>query len=204
MQNFTHARENFANVPKELIVEIALPLAESASSIDLDVFESELVLDSDDPAYHLEVTLPYCINDKHGSARFDTTNKTLLVTLPVLRGKHDLKGVENINTPQLVQEITQPSVNGKSLPLDSLDDAKSKSEQSAMCRLVEKSSDSTAECDVLNIPCNDNSAFSPMSDSGFISDATTCTSNSPNIEITANTTTQTQRLLRHAEFHSCP
>lgn len=71
--------------PKELVVEIDLPLLKSAAQVDLDIFEKQLVLKSEEPAkYKLDLNLPYPVDDNTGSAKFDKSKKKLIVTLSVL------------------------------------------------------------------------------------------------------------------------
>ena len=71
--------------PKELVVQITLPLLSSAKTVSLDVLKKQLLLHSETPAaYHLDIALPYPVEEEKGSARFDKTKKKLIVTLPVL------------------------------------------------------------------------------------------------------------------------
>lgn len=70
--------------PKELVVCIELPLCKSAAGVDLDIFEDKLTLKCEKPAYELDLKLPYPVDDENGSAKFDKSKKSLIVTLPVL------------------------------------------------------------------------------------------------------------------------
>lgn len=70
--------------PKELVICIDLPLCKSAAGVDLDIFEDKLVLKSEKPAYQLDLKLPYSVDDENGTAKFDKTKKSLIVTLPVV------------------------------------------------------------------------------------------------------------------------
>ncbi|KAF5298051.1 hypothetical protein FQA39_LY11819 [Lamprigera yunnana] len=87
MEEFTEnkaAKMNTAT-PKELVVEIDLPLLRSSTDIILDVTEKTLQLTSEKPAkYHLSITLPYRVNHDCGNAKFVKDQKKLLVTLPVI------------------------------------------------------------------------------------------------------------------------
>lgn len=75
-----------ATVPKELIVEINLPLLKSSSDMDLDVTEKTIQLVNEKPAkYKLNLTLPYQVNEANGTAKFDKDLKKLVITLPVKR-----------------------------------------------------------------------------------------------------------------------
>ncbi|KAL7873527.1 hypothetical protein AOLI_G00125980 [Acnodon oligacanthus] len=73
--------------PKEIIVTIDLPLIKSAGGIDLNVTERCLVLESQKPAYKLELQLSYPVDDDKGHAKFNKTKKQLTITLPVLPAK---------------------------------------------------------------------------------------------------------------------
>ena len=74
--------------PKELIVEIQLPLLKSAASVDLDVLPKKINLQSEKPAkYKLSLDLPYEVDEDNGSAKFDKSKHKLVVTLPVIPPK---------------------------------------------------------------------------------------------------------------------
>ncbi len=56
----------------------------SAKTVDLDVEEKRMTLESKEPAeYHLEVNFAYPVDEEKGSAKFDRSTKKLLITLPV-------------------------------------------------------------------------------------------------------------------------
>ncbi|RZC41910.1 kintoun [Asbolus verrucosus] len=75
-----------AAIPKELIVEINLPLLKSSSDITLDVTEKTVQLISEKPSkYKLNLTLPYRVNQDNGNAKFDKDLKKLIIMLPVKR-----------------------------------------------------------------------------------------------------------------------
>jgi dynein assembly factor 2 len=70
--------------PKELVVQVELPLLDSAAGVDLDVQEQTMVLAREaQPAYSLSIQLPFPVEEEKGSARFDKSRKMLLVSLPV-------------------------------------------------------------------------------------------------------------------------
>ena len=71
--------------PKELFVEIDLPLCASSSNVDLDVCERTLKLHCDAPKYSLDLTLPYPVRESESHARFDKKQRKLLVTLAVIK-----------------------------------------------------------------------------------------------------------------------
>ena len=57
MQDFTNQRESsHVKRPKELVLTVELPGVESASSVDLDIFEKRVVLKSEAPQYSLDVS----------------------------------------------------------------------------------------------------------------------------------------------------
>lgn len=88
LEEFTEHRNSKMNsaIPKELVVEVNLPLLKSASDIVLDVAEKTLHLKSEKPAkYKLTLTLPYHVNQDSGNAKFDKDQKKIIVTLPVKR-----------------------------------------------------------------------------------------------------------------------
>ncbi|XP_044753991.1 protein kintoun [Coccinella septempunctata] len=88
MEEFTQHKESKLNstIPKELIVEVDLPLLKSADDIILDVTEKTVQLISEKPAkYKLDLTLPYQVGKDAGNAKFDKTLGKLFITLPVQR-----------------------------------------------------------------------------------------------------------------------
>mmetsp|Transcript_24331 Transcript_24331/g.72760 ORF Transcript_24331/g.72760 Transcript_24331/m.72760 type:complete len:689 (-) Transcript_24331:96-2162(-) len=87
LQDYRGSRDSApgAGRPTELVVSVHLPKCTSARTVDLDITEHSLTLDSREPGpYHLELALPYPVNPDDGSAQFDKSKRTLLVTLPVL------------------------------------------------------------------------------------------------------------------------
>ena len=70
--------------PKELILDIHLPLLDSAAGVDLDVQERSLVLErAEPPRYELRLPLPYPVDEASGSAKFDKGTRRLTVSLPI-------------------------------------------------------------------------------------------------------------------------
>ena len=56
----------------------------SAKSVELDVEEKKMTLESTEPAeYHLVVNFAYPVDEEKGSAKFDRSTHMLLITLPV-------------------------------------------------------------------------------------------------------------------------
>lgn len=77
--------------PKELVIEINLPLIGKASEIKLDIAQSKLHMESyGSKSYKLDVNLPYLVNDDKGKAEFNKDSSTLSVVLPLISAP-DLK-----------------------------------------------------------------------------------------------------------------
>lgn len=74
-------------VPRSLVVEIELPLLRSTAECQLDVTATSVYLLSERQGakYRLKLDLPFTVDDKAGSARFDTDLRRLSITLPVVR-----------------------------------------------------------------------------------------------------------------------
>lgn len=113
VQEFTenrHAKMNAA-IPKELVIEIHLPLLKSTKDVNLDILEKSLELVCEKPArYKLNLELPYAVS-QNGNAKFDTDKRILVVTLPVLRRSQNCSdyiredsGVESDNGEHVVPE----------------------------------------------------------------------------------------------------
>jgi len=92
-----------AVIPKELIVDIHLPLLDSSDNVKLDVQPKSLKLLCHKPSkYKLDISLPYTVLDDQGTAMFDLSTKKLIVRLPVFRKDPSLKYVVS---DHLVNEI---------------------------------------------------------------------------------------------------
>ncbi|XP_048455743.1 protein kintoun [Rhincodon typus] len=92
LQDYRYAREAAPSTrPKELVITIDLPLLKSAENACLDVNEQVLSLESQKPAYKLNLNLPYPVDENLGSATFNKSKRQLVVTLPVLRLKQTLE-----------------------------------------------------------------------------------------------------------------
>jgi dynein assembly factor 2 len=83
--------------PKELLVNIELPLCKTSENLKLDIFEKRLYLESNSPNYKLDLNLPYPVNEKDSKAKFDKSKRCLNVTLPVVPfvAKLDIVTVDN-------------------------------------------------------------------------------------------------------------
>lgn len=139
IQDFTNSRNatQDQNVPKELVLEVYLPLLRSSSDMQLDVTEKTVQLISEKPAkYKLFLTLPFQVLENKGTAKFDKELKKLVITLPVKRKvlfevTRDDSGVESdLNSPTSLES----------------DDDKTYSEKPAHCD-IDKSKD--FNCDQL-------------------------------------------------------
>merc|ERR1712045_799149 len=85
--------------PTELVVEIYLPEMTSAKGVDLDVLERQLTLNSMEPqCYHLDLRLPYPVDEEAGGAKFDKSSRMLIVTLPVKPGQRQKPVVRVVST----------------------------------------------------------------------------------------------------------
>ena len=86
MQDFREAPDAKPSTrPKELVIEISLPLLNSAAPVSLDIFEKSLKLECSKPAkYRLHLDLPYPVDESEGSAKFHKNKHCLIVTLPVV------------------------------------------------------------------------------------------------------------------------
>ncbi|XP_016115040.1 protein kintoun isoform X2 [Sinocyclocheilus grahami] len=69
--------------PREIIITVDLPLLGSAQDAEVSVQERRLVLDSQKPAYKLDLPLSYPVDEDKGDAKFNKTKKQLTITLPV-------------------------------------------------------------------------------------------------------------------------
>ncbi|XP_059225853.1 protein kintoun [Stomoxys calcitrans] len=76
-----------ATTPRELVLDIELPLLNSSNECQLDVTDKTVFLLSDRTGakYRLNVDLPFRVSEKNGSAKFDTDRRHLVITLPVIQ-----------------------------------------------------------------------------------------------------------------------
>ncbi|XP_061387559.1 protein kintoun [Musca vetustissima] len=76
-----------ATKPRELVVDIELPLLNSSNECQLDVTEKSIFLLSEKVGakYRLNLDLPLKVDDKNGSAKFDVDTRHLVITLPVVQ-----------------------------------------------------------------------------------------------------------------------
>uniref|UniRef100_A0A182K856 Protein kintoun n=1 Tax=Anopheles christyi TaxID=43041 RepID=A0A182K856_9DIPT len=115
-------------IPRELKIVITLPLLKSTSECALDVTKTTLHLVSEKPAkYKLELKLPYEVKENEGKASFNIEERSLTVTLPVLRKRNiTLQDINSVNgsakpakeSGKLIEEIntTIPVAGGDHQP----------------------------------------------------------------------------------------
>ncbi|KAI8480195.1 Protein kintoun [Branchiostoma belcheri] len=116
IQNFREAPDAAPSTrPKELVVDIDFPLLKSAAKLELDIFEKQLKVESKKPAYKLDISLPYPVDENEGSAKFDKSKRRLTVTLVVKPApQEDLPFTAGrTEDRQLVEEVTDVQVGGK-------------------------------------------------------------------------------------------
>lgn len=88
LQDFRCSRDSAQSPrPKEIVVTISLPLLKSVTEVNLEVEEKRLLLESEKPAYRLELPLAYSVDEEKGEAKFNKQKGQLTVTLPVLPSK---------------------------------------------------------------------------------------------------------------------
>lgn len=88
IQDFRCSRDSAQSPrPKEIEVTIDVPLLQSVTEVNLEVEEKRLSLDSEAPAYRLELPLAYPVDQEKGEAKFNKQKGQLTVTLPVLPSK---------------------------------------------------------------------------------------------------------------------
>ncbi|KAG9481158.1 protein kintoun [Eleutherodactylus coqui] len=86
LQDYRDARDSAPSpVPKELVITVDLPLVSSASDVKLHIEGKNLSLESQKPAYKLQLTLPYLVEDERGTAQFNKIKRQLVITAPVVQ-----------------------------------------------------------------------------------------------------------------------
>ncbi|XP_041669153.1 protein kintoun-like [Cheilinus undulatus] len=98
LQDFRCSRDSAQSPrPKEIVVTIDLPLLKMVTDANLEVTEKHLLLESQKPAYRLELPLAYPVDVDKGEAKFNKQKKQLIVTLPVLPSEEALEFVLGVN-----------------------------------------------------------------------------------------------------------
>lgn len=77
--------------PREIVVTIHVPLLKEVTAARVEARERMLLLESEDPAYRLELPLAYPVDEEKGEAKFNKQKGQLIVTLPVLPA-HQARG----------------------------------------------------------------------------------------------------------------
>ncbi|KAM4045417.1 uncharacterized protein ACNLHF_009249 [Anomaloglossus baeobatrachus] len=86
LQDYRNPRDSAPSpVPQELVITVYLPLLKEESAIVLQIHPKDLSLESYNPAYKLQLDLPYLVEDGRHVYDYDTTKKQLLITLPVVQ-----------------------------------------------------------------------------------------------------------------------
>lgn len=122
LQNFTHARDASSDTrPKEIVVYIELPKLDSAAPVELDILEKQLLLNCKNPCYHLDLALPFPVDEENGCAKFDKSKRRLIVTLPVLRPpmsnfQEQTESVDIEDQGEVVAEVDVSQSNVESSP----------------------------------------------------------------------------------------
>jgi len=84
LQDFRCSRDSAQSPrPKEIVVTVDMPLLKSVTNTNLEVKEKSLLLESENPAYRLELPLAYPVDEDRGEAKFNKQKGQLTVTLPV-------------------------------------------------------------------------------------------------------------------------
>ncbi|XP_075192257.1 LOW QUALITY PROTEIN: protein kintoun-like [Anomaloglossus baeobatrachus] len=86
LQDYRNPRDSAPSpVPQELVITVYLPLLKEESAIVLQIHPKDLSLESYNPAYKLQLDLPYLVEDGRHMYDYDTTKKQLFITLPVVQ-----------------------------------------------------------------------------------------------------------------------
>ncbi|XP_061700751.1 protein kintoun [Syngnathoides biaculeatus] len=109
LQDFRCSRDSGKSPrPKEIVVTIDVPLLKSVADASLEVKEKTLLLESEKPAYRLELPLSYPVDEDRGEAKFSKQRGQLTVTLPVLPSNEALElvcsGTEEQEKSQVLEE----------------------------------------------------------------------------------------------------
>lgn len=71
--------------PEFLVIEVNLPGIKSTKDTTLDIGEDRLVLNVNPDKYHLDLDLPFDVNNETCGAQYNRKTKVLTLTLPVLK-----------------------------------------------------------------------------------------------------------------------
>lgn len=85
IQDFRCSRDSAQSPrPKEIVVTIDVPLLKEVKGARVEARDRTLLLESETPAYRLELPLVYPVDEERGEAKFSRQKGQLTVTLPVL------------------------------------------------------------------------------------------------------------------------
>ncbi|KAM4014325.1 protein kintoun-like [Anomaloglossus baeobatrachus] len=86
LQDSRNSRDSAPNpVPQELVITVYLPLLNLQTAINLQIHPKDLSLESYNPAYKLQLNLPYLVEDSRATRQLCDTKKQLVITLPVVQ-----------------------------------------------------------------------------------------------------------------------
>lgn len=88
----TECNEFCTSGTDELIVDIELPLINSASQLELEVLTKQVQMSCKDGVpvnYKLDISLPYPVDESQGNAKFDKDQHVLTLILPVMSSQMD-------------------------------------------------------------------------------------------------------------------
>uniref|UniRef100_A0A667YM52 Protein kintoun n=1 Tax=Myripristis murdjan TaxID=586833 RepID=A0A667YM52_9TELE len=113
LQDFRYSRDSAQSPrPKEIVVTVDMPLLKSAAAASLEVKGKSLLLESEKPAYRLEVVLAYPVDEDKGEAKFNKQRGQLTITLPVLPSNETYDFEEERRAEE--EERTQQKWEGRS------------------------------------------------------------------------------------------
>ncbi|XP_073493606.1 protein kintoun [Phyllobates terribilis] len=86
LQDYRDARDSAPSpVPKELVITVDMPLLGCGNDVNLHIKDKDLSLESQKPAYKLQLKLPYLVEDERGTAQFNKIKRQLVITVPVVQ-----------------------------------------------------------------------------------------------------------------------
>ncbi|XP_072165500.1 PIH1 domain-containing protein 1-like [Diadema setosum] len=80
---YTMMREPIDGHPEFLVVDIELPGVKTAKTLTLDLGEDRILLHAHPRAYHLDIFLPFDVDQDTSGSQFNRDTQTLTLTLPV-------------------------------------------------------------------------------------------------------------------------
>ncbi|KAI5697601.1 hypothetical protein M8J75_012941 [Diaphorina citri] len=186
LDNYTNNKFCKSNVtiPSKLIVEIKLPLLKTIEFMQLNIRGKEFEFVSEKPSkYKLNVTLPYCVDDDNGTAKFEVDKKLLVVTLPVVYNSTEERATSqpnqgNSSNHSGIEEVSKNGLSNKS--------STHQSNEITLCALPSGTSKLTINTDI----CSSLNAKGTLSTkettagTNEISEVQTVITSSTNLEVT--------------------